>query len=182
MVTRVVGRFAAAGAGTAAGAGVLAYGVALLSAHPGRPAAAWLAGGAALVGAGLALLDRQNLTSALVANLGGAAGLLVGGVTWLVVSIVTLVQGGDRAGPVGAFGIGCAVTAGLMALSTAYSDPEEIIDLLPGWIAAGMLGFAAGLFVVAFYQGLHGQPWAFLALLPGVGCLLAALLMFEDVG
>src|SRR4051812_41307433 len=114
MVTRVVGRFAAAGAGTAAGAGVLAYGVALLSAHPGRPAAAWLAGGAALVGAGLALLDRQNLTSALVANLGGAAGLLVGGVTWLVVSIVTLVQGGDRAGPVGAFGIGCAVTAGLM--------------------------------------------------------------------
>ena len=154
----------------------------LLAAHPGRPGAAWLAGGAALVGVGLALLDRQNVTHAVVANLGGAACLLAAGLTWLVVSIVTLVEGGDRAGPVGAFGIGCAVTAAFMAVSTAYSDPKEIIDLLPEWIAAGFLGFGAGLFVVAFYQGLNGQPWAWLALVPGVGCLLAALPIFDDLG
>jgi hypothetical protein len=94
MVTRVVGRFVAAGAGTAA----LAYGVVLLAAHPGRPGWAWLAGGAALIGVGLALLDRQATTRALVANLGGAASLLAAGLTWLVVSIVTLAEGGDRAG------------------------------------------------------------------------------------
>jgi len=182
METRVIGRFVAAGAGTAAGAGVLAHGVVLLAAHPGRPGWVWLGGGAALVGVGLALLDRRDATRALVANFGGAAGLLVAGITWLAVSIVTLVDGGDRVGPIGAFGIGCAATAAFMAVSTAYSDPKEVIDLLPGWVAAGMLGFAAGLFVVAFYMGLHGHGWAWLALLPGIGFLLAALPMLEDLG
>jgi len=182
MVTRVVGRFVAAGAGTAAGAGVLAHGVVLLATDPGRPGWVWLGGGAALVGVGLAMLDRRDATRAMVANLGGAAGLLVASLTWLVVSIVTLAEGGDRVGPIGAFGIGCATTAAFMAVSTAYSNPEEVIDLLSGWIAAGMLGFAAGLFVVAFYMGLHGRGAAWLALVPGIGFLLAALPMLEDLG
>jgi hypothetical protein len=117
-----------------------------------------------------------------VANLGGAASLLAAGLTWLVVSIVTLAEGGNRAGPVGAFGIGCAVTAAFMAVATAYTDPEDVIDLLLGRVAAALLGFAAGLFVVAFYLGLQGQAVAWLALLPGVGCLLAALPMLEDLG
>jgi len=181
MVTRVIGRFVAAGAGTAAGAGVFAHGVVLLATHPGRPGWVWLAGGAALVGVGLALLDRRDTTRALVANFGGAAGLLVAGLTWLVVSIVTLVEDGDRAGPIGAFGIGCAATATFMAISTAYGDPEEVTDLLPGWIAAGMLGFAAGLFVAAFSMGLQGHGAAWLALVPGIGFFLAALPMLEDL-
>jgi len=182
MVTRVIGRFVAAGAGTAAGVGVLAHGVVLLGAHPGRPGWAWLGGGAALVGVGLALLDRRHTTRALVANFGGAAGLLVAGLIWLVVSIVTLVEGGDGAGPIGAFGVGCAATAAFMAVSTAYSDPEEVVDLLPGWVGAGMLGFAAGLFVVAFYMGLQGHGAAWLALVPGIGFFLGALPLLEDLG
>lgn len=177
MVTNTVGRWAVAGAGIIGGAGVLAHGVMLCAAQPGRTAVAWLAAGAALVGVGLALLAPRNDTAAVVTVFGGAGCLLAAGITWLVVSIVTLVEGGDRAGPTGAFGVFVAVTAALMALFSLYSDPEEPNELLQGWVTAGMLGAGVGLFVVAFYVGLRGDPGAWVALLPGAGFLLIGLMM-----
>jgi len=179
---KVAGLVLTGGAFAAAGLAVLVHGAKIVVAQPGRTAALWLGGGAALLGIGLSALDRKDdELREKVGAIGGAAGLLAGGVTALVVGIVTLVKGGDAAGVVGAMEIGCAVTAFVMALAAFSSESDELVDKLIGWNVGGSIGIGVGLIVVGFYEGLHGTPEAWLALVPGIGFSLAPLPLLDDM-
>jgi hypothetical protein len=151
-------------------------------AQSGQAAALWLAAGAAALGIGLSTLDRGvGEVREMVAAFGGGAGLLAGGVTVLVVGIMILVKGGDEAGVAGSTAIGCAVMAFVMALGALYHDSDEIADLVIGWYVGGSMGVGAGLIVVGFYEGLRSTPWAWIALLPGLGFFLAPLPLLDDL-